>query len=140
MTNLKDISLYSSPLEQFTVFNFFNFFNIYNIKFTNLAANFVFVILLIFVFMYNSSNKIYPNTNKNFLFDMVYKFIQNIFKENVSVNTPYFFPYILFIFLVILFSNLVGLIPFSYTITSSVIFTFFLSVSSFVNWTSKSFG
>jgi len=133
MMNLKNIIIYNSPLEQFTVFNFFNFFTIYNIKFTNLALNFIFVIAIITLLMYSSSNKIYTSNIKDKLFSKIYKFIQNIFKENVSVSTPYFFPYILFIFLIILFSNLVGLIPFSYTITSSIIFTFFLSITSFVN-------
>ena len=133
MENIKTNLNLLSPLEQFTVFNFFNFFSIQNIKLTNLAVNFLFVIFIIFFLMYSFDYKIYGNDRKFTLFNSMYKFIQNIFKENVSTKVPYFFPYIFFIFLVILFSNLVGLIPFSYTITSSILFTFFLSITSFVN-------
>jgi F-type H+-transporting ATPase subunit a len=43
-----------------------------------------------------------------------------------------YFPFILTIFLFIMLSNLVGLIPYSFTITSHIIITFALSLTIFI--------
>lgn len=131
LTNIS--SIYTSPLEQFIVFNVIDWFSIEGVKFTNLAVNFLFVIIFIFILFYNSSNKIYASQNKKIILNDIYNFIKGIFKENINTNKPYIFPYIFFVFLIILFSNLLGLVPFSFTITSSIIFTFFFSISSFIN-------
>ena len=133
MLNITNLFVYNSPLEQFMVFNIFNLFTIEGVKFTNLAMNFLFVCFFIFLFFYNYNKKIYGNNNKNIIINSLYTFIKGIFKENVNLSVPYFFSYIYFIFLIIFFSNLLGLVPFSFTITSSIIFTFFFSVSAFIH-------
>lgn len=125
--------LYNSPLEQFIVFNIFNYFSIVGIKITNLALNFLFVTFCIFLLIYNNCHKIYVFNNKYILVSNIYNFLKEIFKENVNIKKPYLFPYVFFIFLIILISNLLGLVPFSFTVTSSIIFTFFFSLSSFIN-------
>jgi ATP synthase subunit 6 len=130
---LKSLYLYNSPLEQFTVFYIFNNLAGINIQLTNLAINFILITICIIFFVYNYNNKIYLINNKNIISNFIYNFLKDIFKENVNVNKPYIFPYIYMIFLIILFSNLSGLIPFSFTVTSSIIFTFFFSLSSFIN-------
>ena len=63
---------------------------------------------------------------------LFYNLLKNIFKENVNIKQPFVFNYIFFIFFIIFLSNNWGLIPFSYTVTSSIIVAFFLSFSSFI--------
>jgi ATP synthase subunit 6 len=133
MLNINNLFVYNSPLEQFIVFNFFNLFKIEGVKLTNLAMNFFFVVIFIVILFYSYNYKIYESNNKNFITTSLYNFIKGIFKENVNLNVPYFFSYIFFVFLIIFSSNLLGLVPFSFTITSSIIFTFFFSIGSFIN-------
>lgn len=52
--------------------------------------------------------------------------------ENIDSAKPIFFPYIFSYFLVLLSYNLLGMLPYSFTITSHIIITFFLSLSAFI--------
>lgn len=58
--------------------------------------------------------------------------IFGILNENIALKKKSFIVLIFYLFLFLLFSNLVGMIPFSYTITSSLILTFFLSSGFFI--------
>jgi F-type H+-transporting ATPase subunit a len=53
-------------------------------------------------------------------------------KENLYVKKQQYFTAIFFLFMVLLLANMVGMIPYSFTITSSFIVTFFLSLTFFV--------
>ena len=48
------------------------------------------------------------------------------------MQAVFFFPLILFLFLLILTCNLLGMIPYSYTLTSHLLITFFFALVSFV--------
>lgn len=52
--------------------------------------------------------------------------------ENININTQIYFPYIFLYFLIILSYNLLGMIPYSFTVTSHLIITFYLSLSAFI--------
>jgi len=65
----------------------------------------------------------------NFLLDLV----KRILKDNLSIqNKNSFFFVFFYLFLIIFVSNLVGMLPYSFTITSHFIFTFFLALSFFI--------
>ena len=53
-------------------------------------------------------------------------------KENLYVKKQQYFTAIFFLFMVLLLANMVGMIPYSFTITSSFIVTFFLSLTFFI--------
>ena len=55
-----------------------------------------------------------------------------MFEENVILKKKPFILIVFFLFLFLLISNLIGMIPFSYTVTSSLVLTFFLSFSFFL--------
>jgi F-type H+-transporting ATPase subunit a len=55
-----------------------------------------------------------------------------IFKSNVHIKKKYMFFLIFLIFLYILFCNSIGLIPYTFTITSSLVVTFFVSAMFFL--------
>jgi F-type H+-transporting ATPase subunit a len=53
-------------------------------------------------------------------------------KENLYIHKQQYFTAIFYLFFTLLLANLVGMIPFSFTITSSFIVTFFLAMTYFV--------
>ena len=68
-------------------------------------------------------------------FELVYRFVGGLVKENTALKSPVlkvFTPYISVLFLFILGSNLVGMVPYSYTVTSSLINTLSLALATFV--------
>lgn len=65
-------------------------------------------------------------------FRILYRMVRNIIKNNTSLKRYQYFSTLFFLFLFILIANLVGLIPYSFTITSSFIVTFFLALSHFI--------
>ncbi len=66
------------------------------------------------------------------LSEMAYEFIANMLRENVGSQGSKFFPFIFSLFMFILFGNLLGLIPFSFTFTSHIFVTFALALVVFV--------
>jgi ATP synthase subunit 6 len=134
--------LLHAPLEQFQILSLipikiFNFdFSITNFLLINLLA-----LLSFKSFIY------YNGLNKNYLQETSYYFIPNSWQkviESVSELTAQlisdiiitdnekYFPFISVLFNFILFSNLIGLIPYSFTATSHLIVTFTLSFSIFI--------
>src|SRR4051794_3006334 len=53
-------------------------------------------------------------------------------EENINIKKKSVLMIFFFLFSILLISNIIGMIPFSYTITSSLIITFFLSLSFFI--------
>ena len=76
--------------------------------------------------------KVQKLTNIEFFFSALYNFITSIVKDNLLVNTYIYIPILYFIFLFILFSNLLGLIPFSVTTTGSFILIIYFALSIFI--------
>lgn len=62
----------------------------------------------------------------------IYKLIKNVLKNNTNLRRSQYFAALFFLFLFLLSSNMVGLIPYTFTITSSFVTTFFLSASYFI--------
>jgi len=119
----------------------FNFFDIYfffaGVSINNLTVSFVFtffVLTLLFLVSY----KLLSISNTNYITLVrvqIFNFIYNVFKNNISLSKPVSFIIFSYIFLFILFSNVIGIIPFGFTITCSFIIAFFNSfiVFFFIN-------
>jgi F-type H+-transporting ATPase subunit a len=58
--------------------------------------------------------------------------VRSIVKENLYIRKQQYFTVLFYLFFTILLANLVGMIPFSFTITSSFVVTFFLAMMHFV--------
>lgn len=63
--------------------------------------------------------------------EMIYGFIENLIDETIGIKGRPYFPFILTLFLFILVGNLVGMIPYGFTVTSHIIVTFGLAVIAF---------
>lgn len=131
-----------SPLEQFQILSLitiklFGFdFSITNALLVNILA------LMCFsgtVYCF-SSNANYANQTSFFfipnpwqvIFESIYEVVSQLVFDLISTGSEKYFPFITVIFSFILFNNLIGLVPYSFTITSHLIITFGLSFSIFV--------
>ena len=67
--------------------------------------------------------------------ELSYQFIAQLVRENVGAEGRQYFPFIFTLFMFILFSNMIGLIPYSFTVTSHIIVTFALALVVFLGVT-----
>jgi ATP synthase subunit 6 len=96
----------------------------------------IFSILIIFFSVSYDITKHYIKPNKyQLIWDFFFKICLNMLKENIGKKGILFFPVIFLLFIFILFCNLLGMIPYSYTLTSHLLITFILAfiAFSFVN-------
>lgn len=106
------------PLEQFDVFQVDFFIN-------NLLFFFFSFLIFNFFFLHFSLNYVKSNLNLfNLLVFQIFNFTKNLVNTNILLSKQFFLVLYYFVFLFILFSNIIGLIPYSFTITSSFIITF----------------
>jgi ATP synthase subunit 6 len=63
---------------------------------------------------------------------MVYETVSQLVYDNLNFEGEKYLPYIFTLFTFILFNNLIGLLPYSFTVTSHLIVTFTLSLSIFI--------
>lgn len=126
-----------TPLEQFQIISFFSIkLFCLDYSFTNLLLiasifllSFVFTIS-VFVFKDNSF-QIIPN-NWQVLLELIYEVCAQLLYDNINNEGENYFPFISVLFSSILFLNLIGLIPYSFTVTSHLIITFSLSLTVFI--------
>ena len=116
----------SSPLEQFEVINLISInapiLGYLNLSLTNLGLYSLLVLTLIVFLHYilNNNNKIIPSKG-SLIIESLYMSLNTIVKE--SLGREIYLPFIYSIFIFILISNLVGIVPYSFTITTSIIVT-----------------
>ncbi|HIF08728.1 MAG TPA: F0F1 ATP synthase subunit A [Sneathiellales bacterium] len=67
--------------------------------------------------------------------ELSYEFIANMIRDNVGSEGRRYFPFIFTLFMFILFSNLVGMVPYAFTVTSHIIVTFALAAVVFIGVT-----
>lgn len=53
-------------------------------------------------------------------------------RENLYIAKQQYFTVIFYLFFTLLLANLVGMVPYSFTVTSSFIVTFFLALAHFI--------
>ena len=126
-----------TPLEQFQVFSIFSLNLFYlDFSFTNMLL-ITFLVLFffsLFIRLFSSYDKtffIIPN-NWHIILEIIFDIIAQLLFDNLNKKGEIYFPFILTIFLFIMLSNLVGLIPYSFTVTSHLIVTFTLSLAVFI--------
>ncbi|MBO6634278.1 F0F1 ATP synthase subunit A [Parvibaculum sp.] len=67
--------------------------------------------------------------------ELSYEFIANMLRDNVGTAGLRFFPFVFTLFMFILALNLLGMIPYSFTVTSHIIVTFALAFFIFIGVT-----
>jgi F-type H+-transporting ATPase subunit a len=67
--------------------------------------------------------------------EMSYTFVAKMINDTAGSSAKAFFPFIFTLFMFVLFSNMVGMLPYSFTVTSHIIVTFVLATIVFVGVT-----
>jgi F-type H+-transporting ATPase subunit a len=67
--------------------------------------------------------------------ELSYEFIANMLRENVGSQGRQYFPFVFTLFMFIVTSNLLGLLPYSFTVTSHIVVTFALAIVVFLGVT-----
>lgn len=131
-----------TPLEQFQIISLLpiTFLNL-DFSITNLLLiNILTLIFFISIVSFFSSTSNYleqtpfyliPSSWQIFI-ETLYDVVAQLLFDNINMEGEKYFPYISMIFIFILFSNLIGLVPYSFTVTSHFIVTFTLSFSIFI--------
>jgi F-type H+-transporting ATPase subunit a len=137
------MNLVESPLDQFSIHPILDLhMGNYYFSFTNsslfMLLTLGLVLLLLFVITKKGGGKLVPNAWQS-LVELIYDFVLNLVNEQIggiSGNVKQkFFPCILVTFTFLLFCNLQGMIPFSFTVTSHFLITLALSFSIFIGIT-----
>jgi F-type H+-transporting ATPase subunit a len=100
----------------------------YDVSFTNASLFMVIAVLVIPLFYLIAMNRraLVPGRLQSTA-ELSYEFIANMVRENVGEKGMKYFPWIFTIFMFILVLNLLGLLPYSFTVTSHIIVTFALA-------------
>jgi F-type H+-transporting ATPase subunit a len=118
-----------SPLEQFDIINVKSIYtSLVDISFNNIMLPFFLFILFIWSIIYFDlyKFKIISLYIQNIL-EFIYLFINSIIKQQAGAYGLFWFPFIFSLFNLILFCNLLSLIPFGIALTSHLILIFLLS-------------
>ena len=134
----------TSPLDQFRILPIFQFqIGSLDLSFTNSAlilvlalGSFLFLVsLYITPALYlpeAAGSFLVPNNRWFLLIENLYIVISSLLFDNVGMKGQVYFPFLFVVFVFVLQSNLIGLIPYSFTVTSHIIVTFALALIVFV--------
>jgi len=67
--------------------------------------------------------------------EMAYEFIADMVRSNCGEEGMKYFPYIFSLFMFVLFANMIGMIPYTFTVTSHIIVTFAMAMAVFITVT-----
>jgi F-type H+-transporting ATPase subunit a len=122
------------PIHQFEIKNLFPIFHIggTEIAFTNSALFMLIGLLLILLLMLGatSSRAMVPGRLQA-VAEISYEFIASTLRSTAGNEGMKFFPLVFSLFMFILISNMVGLIPYNFTVASHIIITAALSLLVF---------
>ena len=125
------------PMHQFEIkrlvpFEIFGF----DASFTNSALFMVIAALLITAFTLLAMRKgaLVPGRLQS-VAEMSYEFVANMVRDNVGTAGMKYFPFIFTLFMFVLVLNMLGMIPYTFTVTSHIIVTFALAAFIFIGVT-----
>lgn len=107
-----------------------------NVSFTNSALLMVISVTLVTAFLTLSvrGRALVPGRWQSTA-EVFYEFVANMIRDNVGSEGRKYFPFIFTLFMFVLFGNLLGLIPYSFTYTSHIIVNFGIAATVFVGVT-----
>jgi F-type H+-transporting ATPase subunit a len=107
-----------------------------DVSYTNAAIAMTVIVLLITgLTVYGTRRASLVPGRLQSLAEVSYEFVADMVESNVGHEGMPYFPFIFSLFMFILFANLLGLIPYSFTVTGQIIVTFALAVFVFIGVT-----
>jgi F-type H+-transporting ATPase subunit a len=126
-----------SPLEQFQIKTLVPIdIGGQDLSFTNSSLFMVIAILCVGVFLVVGTRRraLVPGRWQS-MAEISYEFIVNLIRDTVGSEGRKYFPFIFALFMFILFGNLLGMVPYSFTFTSHIIVTFAMALVVFAGVT-----
>ena len=123
-----------SPVEQFEIKSIIELSaGGYDISFTNSSLFMLLAMVVGGVFLASAMGKreMVPGRMQGAA-EMMYEFVADMVRSNVGNEGRPYFPFIFTLFVFLLFGNLLGLIPYSYTFTSQIVVTFVMAAFVFL--------
>jgi F-type H+-transporting ATPase subunit a len=114
------------PIHQFGITELFDLGNVggVHLAFTNSALFMVIAVALIssFLILSTGSRAVVPGRLQS-LAEMSYEFIAKMLRESAGTEGMKFFPFVFSLFMFVLVLNLLGLMPYFFTVTSHIVIT-----------------
>src|SRR6201999_2438626 len=121
------------PIEQFHIEKLFTIGHIGNqeIAFTNSSAYMFGSVALISLLMIGAGKKLVPGRMQS-IAEICYEFVASTVRGNAGKEGMKFFPLVFTLFMFIAVSNIIGVIPYNFTVASHLIVTAALAVLVFL--------
>src|ERR1700756_124216 len=112
------------PIHQFNIHKIFTIGHIGNqeIAFTNFSAYMLLAVAVIGLLMIATSRNLVPGRIQS-VAEIAYEFVANTIRSNAGKEGMKFFPLIFSLFMLIAVSNIIGVIPYNFTVASHIIVT-----------------
>ncbi len=125
----------TDPIHQFQIVNLFPIAKIGNteIAFTNSAAFMLTAVVAITAFLVigTARRSLVPSRLQSAA-ELSYEFVANTVRGTAGAEGMKFFPFVFTLFMFILTVNMIGLIPYTFTVTSHIIVTAALAITVFL--------
>ena len=127
-----------NPMHQFEIYKIgpeINLGNI-NLSFTNasLFMTISAILILLLLFLGTKKKSLIPSKIQ-LITEISYTFIAKMINDTAGSSARAFFPFVFTLFMFVLFCNMVGMLPYSFTVTSQIIVTFMLAATIFIGVT-----
>jgi len=128
----------TNPMHQFNVYRIGPEISLGNvdISFTN-ASLFMIIsaLTIISVFFVGTRRKAIIPTKIQLLTELSYTLVSKMISDTAGSKAKPYFPFVFSLFMFVLFCNMIGMLPYSFTVTSHIIVTFALAAIIFVGVT-----
>lgn len=126
-----------TPLDQFQIISLFSI-KVFSFDFSFTNSSLISVIMITFFILlisYISSDDkslfLIPNVWQ-VIIEVIYETASQLLFDNLGMKGEKYFPFVSVLFTFILLANLIGLIPYSFTVTSHLLVTFILALTVFI--------
>ena len=128
----------TNPMHQFEVYSIGPEINLgaLNLSFTN-ASLFMLIsaMVILFLLYLGTKKKLLIPSKIQLITEMSYTFVAKMINDTAGNNAKAFFPFVFTLFMFVLFCNMIGMLPYSFTVTSHIIVTFMLAATIFIGVT-----
>ena len=128
----------TNPMHQFNVYRIGPEIKLGNvdISFTNASLFMIISVLtIISVFFVGTRRKAIVPTKIQLLTELSYTLVSKMISNTAGLKAKPYFPFVFSLFMFVLFCNMLGMLPYSFTVTSHIIVTFALAAIIFVGVT-----
>jgi F-type H+-transporting ATPase subunit a len=123
------------PIHQFNITKLFTIGHIggQEIAFTNSTAYMLVAVAIVAILMFGATagKRLIP-TRFQSVGELAYEFVADTLRSNAGEAGMRFFPLVFSLFMFILIANLIGIIPYTFTVTSHIIITVALALIVFI--------